>query len=193
MPPMGAGPAITYRPVMIFIDGGYLRSSLKEMFDTDQIDFKGLTYLITGLWSWGTVHGEFVRAYYYDAIVAPRDEEFDEQNAYVDEIRNCEGYEVRLGRLVKSSGGYRQKGVGILMTLDMITKAFLNHYEIAYLLAGDDDFVDLVQSVKALTGKRIYIVYFSKHMSKRLKECFDYRTELDSSQYLNAVRNLMRK
>jgi uncharacterized LabA/DUF88 family protein len=176
-------------------EGLFFRMS-KDKFEAlkkDILDYKGLAYLITRLYSWGTVFGEFVRAYYYDAVVALRDEEFDERNAYFDEIRSCEGYEVRLGRLVKSSDGYGQKGVDILMTLDMITKAFLNHYEIAYLLAGDDDFVDLVRSVKTLTGKRIYGVYFSKHISKRLKDCFDYRTELDSPRYLNSVRNLLRR
>ena len=56
-----------------------------------------------------------------------------------------------------------------------ITKAFLNHYEIALLLGGDDDYVDLIRSIKDLTGKRVYGAYFEKSASERLAESFDRR------------------
>jgi len=189
-----SGPSITYRPVMIFIDGGYLRNNLKELFDDDRIDFAGFPHLIVKFWSWGLVYGELIRAYYYDAIVDPTEDlkEFKEQQKYFDEIRACECYEVRLGRLIKTPDGNRQKGVDTLIALDMITKAFLNHFDIAYLVAGDDDFVDVVKNVKMFTGKRVYGVYFSKHISERLLANLDYGKALDT-QSSSDLRNLMKK
>ena len=120
-----------------------------------------------------------------------KNNKFKQQNTYFDEIRKLDTYEVRLGRLKKTEKRPRQKGVDTLIALDMITKAFQDHYDIAFLLAGDDDFVDIVQNVKkTFTGKRIVGVYFSKHISKGLKECFDYRRELDT-QYPNILKNLI--
>ena len=179
---------------MIFIDGGYLRSNLKALFDNDRIDFAGFARLIVKFWSWGLVYGELVRAYYYGATVDPTEDpkEFDEQKKYFDEIEKCEGYEIRLGRLIKTPDGNRQKGVDTLIALDMMTKAFLNHYDIAYLVAGDDDFVDVVKNVKMFTGKRVYGVYFSKHVSERLLASFDYSRALDTQHSTN-LRNLMKK
>ena len=79
---------------------------------------------------------------------------------------------MRLGRLVKTKEGYRQKGVDILMAIDMLTKAYENRYEIAILVAGDGDFVDLVEAVKD-TGKRVYGAYIPNNISDKLMECFD--------------------
>jgi len=96
---------------MIFIDGGYLRSNLKELFDDDRIDFRGFARLLVTFWSWGLVHGELVRAYYYGAIVDPREDskEFGEQKKYFDEIEKCEGYEIRLGHSLRLQMGIDRK------------------------------------------------------------------------------------
>lgn len=184
---------ISYRPSMLFIDGGYLRANLRELFGSDQINFARLAREIVALWNWGNTASELVRAYYYDAIVDPIENpnKFKQQNTYFDEIRKLDTYEVRLGRLKKTEKRPRQKGVDTLIALDMIIKAFQDHYDIAFLLAGDDDFVDIVQSVKTFTGKRIVGVFFSKHISKGLKECFDYRREIDT-QYTNILKKLMK-
>lgn len=84
----------------------------------------------------------------YDAIVDHKDPKYDEQNRYFERIQENNDYEVKLGRLIKTKDDrYRQKGVDILLAVDMITKAFLNHYDIALFLGGDDDYVDLVKSI----------------------------------------------
>jgi hypothetical protein len=57
----------------------------------------------------------------------------------------------------------------------MISKAHLNHYDITLLLAGDDDYLDKVKSIKDFTGKRVYGAYFERNASPRLVESFDMR------------------
>ena len=78
-----------------------------------------------------------------------------------------------------------------LLAVDMLTKAFLNHYDTAYLLAGDDDFTDLVQNVKMYTGKQVYGVYFTKSISQDLLNCYDIKQNLDK-QNLNHLKDLMK-
>ena len=177
---ISSGPAISYRSFMIFIDGAYLRNELKEKFENDNIEFALLAHLFSRAAKWSTIDMELIRVYYYDAIVDREDnpEKYREQETYFNNIRKIDNYEVKLGRLIKSgkgNGRYRQKGVDVLLAIDMISKAHLNHYDIALLLAGDDDYLDMVKSIKGLTGKRIYGAYFDRSASQRLVDSFDKR------------------
>lgn len=171
---IGSGSTPAYRPSMIFIDGGYLREGVKRVFGDDNIDFALLPLLLDWSTRGGHIRSELIRVYYYDAIVDHKDPKYDEQNRYFERIQENNDYEVKLGRLIKTKDGrYRQKGVDVLLAVDMITKAFLNHYDIALFLGGDDDYVDLVKSIKDFTGKRIVGAYFQENVSKRLAESFD--------------------
>lgn len=171
---IGSGSTPAYRPSMIFIDGGYLREGIKKVSGHDNIDFALLPHLLRWSTLSGPIQPELIRVYYYDAIVDHKDPKYDEQNRYFERIQENNNYEVKLGRLIKTKDDrYRQKGVDVLLAVDMITKAFLNHYEIAVLLGGDDDYVDLVKSIKDFTGKRILGAYFQENVSKRLATSFD--------------------
>ncbi len=175
-------PSPTFRRVMVFIDGGYLRKAIMEMFSHDRIDFTSLArqLLPAGAIRGGSIQGDLVRAYYYDAIVdaVEEREKFIEQENYFEQIRRHNFYEVKLGRLIKTKDGYRQKGVDVLLAIDMISKAYLDHYDIASLLGGDD-LVDVVKAVKD-TGRRVFGAFFAG-CSKRLIESFDFRKEITKS------------
>jgi uncharacterized LabA/DUF88 family protein len=161
---------------MIFIDGEYLRKSIKNIFGRDKIDFNVLTHNLLKITNIGIVQGELIRVFYYSAMVDRNDERFEELDKYFNEIKKYNFYEVKLGRLVKTNRVYRQKGVDVLLAIDMITKAYENHYDIAILIGGDDDFTDVVKVVKD-TGKRVYGAYFLNTISKRLVDIFDVRYE----------------
>ena len=63
-----------------------------------------------------------------------------------------------------------------MVAIDVITKAYLNHYDVALLVAGDRNFVNIVKAVKEYTGKLVYGVCEkdrSKHTSKELIATFD--------------------
>ena len=51
----------------------------------------------------------------------------------------------------------------------MLSKAYENHYDIAILLSGDDDFLDIVTAVKD-AGKRVFGTFIEGHISEVLKE-----------------------
>ena len=55
----------------------------------------------------------------------------------------------------------------------MLSKAYLNHYDTAILVGGDDDFLDIVQAVKNNTGKKVVGAYFQHNVSSALADNVD--------------------
>ncbi|HSR06511.1 MAG TPA: NYN domain-containing protein [Bryobacteraceae bacterium] len=54
----------------------------------------------------------------------------------------------------------KAKGVDISLTKDMLSHAFFGHYEVACLVAGDGDYVPLVEEVKR-QGKLVVCMFFA--------------------------------
>lgn len=161
---------------MAFIDGGYLREGYKKLLGHENIHFESLVNNVAWNFQISENTGEMTRIYYYDAIVDASDDlqKHKEQKKFFHEIGLNQGFEVKLGRLVKTgSGDYRQKGVDIYIAIDMLTKAFQNFYDVAIFIGGDDDFVELINTVKNLTNKKVYGVAFQHNVSQRLLEGFD--------------------
>lgn len=173
---IGPRPIPPFIRAMVFIDGGYLRDGFKKLLGHDKIDFGKLINSLVCYKSRIMDKGEVTRVYYYDAIVdaSVDPEKHTQQKKYFHNIALYPDFEVKLGRLVKTgTGEYRQKGVDILISIDMLTKAFQNFYDVAVFVGGDDDFVDLVDTVKNLTNKKVYGGAFQHNVSQRLLESFD--------------------
>jgi len=67
-----------------------------------------------------------------------------------------------------SDGGRKSKGVDISLTTDMLSGAFMDTYDVAFLIAGDADYLPLVQQVKRL-GKCVFGGFF-EHPEAGLSE-----------------------
>ena len=176
-------PTPAYRRVMIFIDGGYLRKGFERIYRHNEINFPSLFVLLKKLGFEERRHPEVIRAYYYDSIVDPSDDLnlYEKQKEYFSIIQKHAVYDVKLARLKKidtTKKRRKQKGVDVMLAVDMITKAFMNHYDIAILLAGDDDFLDVVKAVKDLTDKRVYGAFFPDQVSEDLLNSFDKKDAL---------------
>ena len=166
--------------LMVFVDGGYLRSLSKAFFGHDRIHFGRLVPTFIQMFntlSDNPFNANLIRIYYYDAIVEEGHSEYRNQREYFDRIMAMTQHiTVRLGRLVESpKEGFRQKGVDILMSVDALTKT--NHYETGMFLLGDRDFIPLIEAVKN-AGKKTIIVYYSPIPSE-LKNAFDWRISFD--------------
>lgn len=181
---------------MIFIDGGYLRSVLKETSGDENWDISAFNekihaafhlfsaYIIGG----GVDIRHHIRTYYYDANYNKDDplyrenehgSKYSKYKTLFDSLSDKENVEVKLGRLVISSKeSPRQKGVDTLIAIDMITKAFMGHFDVCILFCGDRDFIPIVQAVKDQTGKHVYGVYFENHCPEELKRAFDKTCEI---------------
>jgi len=57
------------------------------------------------------------------------------------------------------TGDRKSKGVDIALTKDVLSHAFLSNYDAAVLIAGDGDYVPLIEEVKRL-GKLVFVLFF---------------------------------
>lgn len=178
--------------VMLFIDGYYLAKKISEKVD-GIINYDKLAKYLN-------VHARFdthvgpimIRAYYYDGKPDIKDaenfaeEKQEEAKQKIDEaiktqdeeltkIRTTDLFDVRLGHAVLDGDlKFRQKGVDLLIGIDMIGKAYEGQYDVAVLVAGDSDFIELVQAVKHI-GPRVIGAYFDQNVRKELTDSFDKR------------------
>ena len=164
--------------VMIFIDGSNLYHSLKGFFKRTDIDIGKLANKLMD-------KPRVVRIYYYNAKVGLKEEpeRYRNQQAFFTSVNAIPYCELRLGRLVyhnwPNSPPY-EKGVDIQLATDMITHSFKNNYDVAVLVAGDNDFVGAIQSVKD-NGKNVEVALFGKERtSYRLRMVADRVVTINS-------------
>lgn len=171
-----------FERVMVFVDSGYLRKLCMDCFGHDNIDFRELRrQLIQNFneFSVNPFQADLIRIYYYDAIVEEGHPDYKAQREYFDDIEDRYSFTVKLGTLVESSNKkFKQKGVDILMAIDALVKAYQGHYDTGVFLAGDRDFLPLIEAVKD-TGKKTFCISHLPTCSPDLLRCFDYRVHFD--------------
>jgi len=145
--------------VMIFIDGSNMYHSLKGFFKRTDIDIgKFCQKLLT--------KRRLIRIYYYNARVGRKEEpqRYKDQEAFFAGINSIPYIELRLGRLVYTnwpSAPPYEKGVDIQLATDMITHSYKSNYDVAILVAGDNDYVGALQAVKD-NGRNVEVALFGK-------------------------------
>jgi uncharacterized LabA/DUF88 family protein len=161
---------------MMFIDGENLAIRYKELLNDNEL-FKVLPHVKyredTYIWSHyanipNHVHCEVVRKYYYSAVQGDN----DLLNTVIKELKD-QGIESP--EIFKKKKGRSSKRVDITLATDMLTHAHRKNYDIAILVAGDDDYVPLVKAIKA-EGRRVILWFFqdSKGLSQQLVNECDY-------------------
>jgi hypothetical protein len=107
-----------------------------------------------------------VRAYYYTSLVGDESVIWDVKL----QLRACKfSPEV----FKKESRQAKAKGVDIALTKDMLSHAFRDNYEIAVLVAGDGDYVPVVEEVQRL-GKLVFVLFFENEgLNPKLKLAAD--------------------
>jgi uncharacterized LabA/DUF88 family protein len=157
--------------VMVFIDGSNLYHSLKNYFRRTDIDIGKFGHKLLE-------KRRLIRIYYYNARVGRKEEpeRFKDQQAFFNGINSTPYTELRLGRLIYTnwpSAPPYEKGVDIQLATDMITHSFKNNYDVAILVAGDNDFVGALQAVKD-NGRNTEVALFGKERtSLQLREVAD--------------------
>lgn len=145
--------------VCIFIDGSNFYHALKEAGLPINVDFGKLAIELTG-------QRKHIHTYYYNApLVNPRrgDPDFAErerqcraQQRFLYSLRFVPNLTFRPGRLQRSPDGrYVEKGVDIMLAVDMLTLAFKDRYDVAILTTSDGDFVHAIETIKFETGKTV--------------------------------------
>ena len=163
--------------VMIFIDGSNLYHSLKNFFKRTDIDMGKFGQKLLE-------KRRLIRIYYYNARVGRKEEpeRYEHQQAFFAGVSAIPYTELRLGRLVYTnwpSVPPYEKGVDIQLATDMITHGFKNNYDVAILVAGDNDFVGALQAIKD-NGKNVEVALFGKERtSMQLRKVADKVITMD--------------
>lgn len=107
-----------------------------------------------------------IRKYYYTSVAG--DEHARRQ--VQDELKSV-GIEVP--RVFHQSKRKGSKRVDITLATDMLSHAFRGNFDTAILVAGDEDYVPLVETVMS-EGKRVALWFFEEGMSQALGTTVDY-------------------
>ncbi|TET70320.1 MAG: NYN domain-containing protein [Candidatus Aminicenantes bacterium] len=159
--------------VAIFIDGSNLYHGLKNNIGNANIDFEIFCQHLVG-------SRHLTRVYYYNApkIAQENPKGYKQQQSFFNRIKQVPFLELKLGRLVIRNNIPIEKGVDVLMTVDMIRYARNNAYDTAILVSGDGDFAPVLEFLKDF-GKHIENAYFSKGRSINLSNHADRFINLD--------------
>jgi len=149
---------------MIFIDGSNLYHSLKNIFGRTDLDIGKFCQRLLR-------RRKLIRIYYYNAKVGMKEEpeRYRHQQAFFAGINAIPYSELRLGRLVYTnwpSVPPYEKGIDVQLTTDMLTHSYKNNFDVATLVAGDNDFVPALQALKD-TGKHVEVALFGRGGTSR--------------------------
>jgi uncharacterized LabA/DUF88 family protein len=112
-----------------------------------------------------------MRKYYYTSLVGD-----DNKIAETADWLKSRGFESP--RVFKKDKERGSKQVDISLATDMLVHASRKHYDVAVLVAGDEDYVPLVRAVKG-EGPRVHIWFVSDGLSPLLRREADYFVNLD--------------
>lgn len=177
--------------VYVFLDAGYIRGLyakfIEPVYIATSINWEYFSRSLA-LSAIATLQGHGInpsRTFFYDCFDEEKrngetEQQFDNRKqAYESErkkIKELGKHHIRSGKLVGKPR--RQKQVDVQLAVDMLGNAFAKNYEIALLVAGDQDFVPVVNEVARL-GRHVVIAGHPKNCSQELRDASDLFVQLD--------------
>jgi uncharacterized LabA/DUF88 family protein len=163
----------------LFVDGNYFYNFLKDVFlkyfeleNIPEINLNLLTF-------------NFTKVFYYDTSPTKKNNQTDEQfeklkkekEIYFDKLREINGYHVYEGIARIRRKRQIQKGVDTMIAIDMLRHTFRKNMHEAALLAGDLDFLPLLEAL-VMEGMFTTLWYDSNSVSKDLLKASDSKRRL---------------
>lgn len=174
-----------YQPerAMVFVDAMNLYESLGELGIGTNIDYYKFACKLA------EANRRLIRCYVYtgayDQIREPQ--RYAAQVRYFNRVHKMPFVTLKTRPLVPRGTTLIQKGVDTLLATDMVSMAFLGHYDIAFLVTGDGDLAPAVEAVKA-AGKQIIVAAFTRSRSTAVGNAADHEIVLNAA-YLSECLN----
>jgi uncharacterized LabA/DUF88 family protein len=167
---------------VVLIDGGYLAKVLEEVFQRPQFDFKNFSDKLCQ-----DAGCNRVRTYYYHCRPyqsnPPTEEEknrYAQWMKFEEYLKRIPRLDFRVGRLQRISRAFKQKGVDVWFSVDLVKLACKGVIDKAILITGDSDFVPAVNVAKE--EGIVTVLYYSKqpplYVHNELLECCDETYEI---------------
>jgi uncharacterized LabA/DUF88 family protein len=143
---------------MIYIDNSNLFRTLREIDPNRNMDFAKLQEVLAA-------GRDLVATKLY---ASEKDPPVAAQSSFYRALQYM-GIQVTLLKLKNYGGRLVEKGLDMALGLDMFADAFRNHFDVAILVAGDQDYVRLVTKVRSETGRKVELAFFGKAVSDELR------------------------
>lgn len=163
--------------VMIFIDGSNLYHVLTQNCGRHDLVFEKFSEKLGD--------GRRVkRTYYYNIRQDPtyNPAATAEQDKFMATLFDTPYFEVKLGVHRRQGDTMVEKGVDVMMSVDIVVGAFRDLYDTAIIVSGDGDFYPAMQAAKDL-GKHIEVVAFESNLSPEAKRVADKAILLRKSHF----------
>ena len=165
--------------VMVFIDWAYVVRGAQGFQGSRAVSVARLALKLAG-------RRRLIRTYLYDGrLDNPPATDYwrsrqQAQQRLEAALAHAPSVEIRWGRVQFSGDGEpRQKGVDVLVSLDMLRFALTDNYDRAILVSGDGDFADIVRMVKD-EGKTVEVAMFQSSRAWSLVQAADVLVNLDA-------------
>ena len=155
-----------FSKLMVFVDGENFAIRYKGILGKQ--DKPSHVEYIPDIFLWSKLldracHNTFnvVRKYYYTSIRGDQNKLEETE----DEIKNSN---IDAPRVFKKYRNGKTKKVDISLSTDMLYHATKKNYDVALLIAGDEDYIPLIEAVQ-LEGCRVYVWFFSNGLSRSIR------------------------
>lgn len=164
---LSMGPARPTHRWMMFVDGENLALRAKDVAKATDRVLKSGSHYMQDVYLWFPNHmptlrtgigglrlqlaPHSMRSFYYTAVQGD-----EPKKANVEENLWTMGFSPVV---FKKAAGAKSKGVDIRLTIDLLTNAFNDNYDLCILVAGDKDYVPLVKEVQRY-GKVVSLAFF---------------------------------
>ncbi len=177
-------PKATTRPssrtderVMVFIDGSNLYHVLGQTCGRHDLQFDKFALKLA--------NGRDLRRVYYYNI---RQEAFEDrsnatdQDKFLSSLYDTPHLEVKLGIWKQRGSTMVEKGVDVMLAVDLVTRAYKNNYDTAIIVSGDADFYPALQAAKDV-GKQVEVAAFDTNISAEAARVADLHIKLTKTYF----------
>lgn len=173
---------VTSKRLAIFIDGSNLYNGMRENLEKTRVNLQSLVSQLSE-------GRRLLRTYYYNAPLTNdyQSELREGQQRFFESLTRIPYVTVRLGRLYKrNDGSLVEKGIDVALSVESLTLAHEDAYDIALIISGDGDYVELVEALKR-KGKIVEVAMFRSQSAGILLEHADVFVPLDDLDWAEIV------
>lgn len=162
---------------MVFVDGENLAIRYASVLKSNDASQTSHVFYEPGVFVWSLglnnicFWGGVKRRHYYTSVQG----DADRITEVIDRLKQAGVEAPNVFKRTKSRGSKR---VDIQLATDMLLHAARKNYETAVLVAGDEDYVPLVEAVKS-EGRSVVVWFVSDGLSLALKRAADHFADLD--------------
>jgi uncharacterized LabA/DUF88 family protein len=163
--------------IMVFVDGENLAIRFRNIFNSKRRTLPKHIYFEKDIYVWSKGLNDIcasknvIRKYYYTSLSGDDNKIKEIKRKLKEEVG------IEAPRVFKKIKNRDSKQVDISLATDMLTHAFRKNYEIAILIAGDGDYVPLVEAVQ-MEGCRVFLWFFEEGLNPSLKLKADWYKDI---------------